>query len=156
MKIDDFMKEVNKKYHFRAEYSDGCVWVCGWGRDDNDYIFMLPKDASSYDEVDYDLNCLPNVYNSDDLFRLFDLIHDYIATPVQDRFPEKKYRLRWIDDANGNSNYFYLAYGEWCLCNMRGSVLTESDLVKLKHDNPHLAQIIDATKEPVEDDNERN
>ncbi len=95
MKLDEFIKEVNAIPGFKAGYSDGYVFVASVGGTLGNYIFYFPKDAQSYEKIDYDLNYLPIDYEPKDLFRLFDLIHDYIATPIAERFPEPKFYVHF-------------------------------------------------------------
>lgn len=86
--------------------------------------------------------------------RLTGIINKFLRTPIKDRFPEKKYRLRWIDDEDGGRNYLFTTSG-WYLTNIihdKKAVFTESELEQLKRDAPRLAPAIDAMKEPVEED----
>lgn len=82
------------------------------------------------------------------------IINKFLRTPIKERFPEKKYRLRWIDDDDGTSNYINRLAGNWSWkCAKRNAhTFTEKQLQQLKIDNPKLAPAIDAMKEPVEDD----
>ena len=82
------------------------------------------------------------------------IINKFLRTPIKDRLSEKKYRLRWIDDEDGDRNYLVITSG-WYLTNIihdKKAVFTESELEQLKRDAPRLAPSIDAMKEPVEDD----
>ncbi|MBB1080217.1 hypothetical protein H5S09_02800 [Limosilactobacillus sp. STM2_1] len=89
--------------------------------------------------------------------QLAGIIGKFLRTPVKDRFPEKKYRLRWIDDIKGCKNYLNINDGVWGF-NPIGFIptaLTESELEQLKHDNPRLAPAIDAMKELVEGEDDK-
>lgn len=162
MKIDEFIKRVNetlyamydpsvkaiKIYESRQTYNDE--------EPDYDYSFMTlfpDKDDLAFD------------FNSDDIvlgdisFRnlaiLFGLVQQLKDTTIKERFPEKKYRLRWIDDRNGKANYVYLDMdATWRMITLKNfaDTFTESGLEQLKKDNPHLAPAIDAMKEEVKDD----
>lgn len=82
------------------------------------------------------------------------IINKFLRTPIKERFPEKKYRLRWIDEDDGDRNYLVITSG-WYLTNIiddKKAVFTESELEQLKRDAPRLAPAIDAMKEPMEDD----
>lgn len=83
-----------------------------------------------------------------------DAITTILETPKNTLYPEKEYRLRWVADKNGNSNYLALSDNIWNLFNYEryGSIFTEKQLQQLKINNPKLAPAIDAMKEPVEDD----
>ena len=87
--------------------------------------------------------------------KIADLINQYIATPVEERFPEKKYRLRWINDQGHYKNYLNLnSNGAWVFVDdeIDADIFTESELEQLKKDNPRFAPAIDAMKEDVKDD----
>ena len=87
------------------------------------------------------------------------IIGKFLRTPIKERYPDKKYRLRWIDDDAGES--FLGLYGKteghidpyWFLFGTSSldTIFTESELEQLKKDNPRLAHAIDAMKEPAED-----
>lgn len=79
------------------------------------------------------------------------IIGKFLRTPIRERFPEKKYRLRWIDDdESGLPNYLNRnPDGEWWFTGT--TYFTESELEQLKKDNPRFAPVIDAMKEPAED-----
>ena len=84
------------------------------------------------------------------------IIGKFLRTPIKERFPEKKYRLRWFDDELGETFLGFsngLIKNYWSTFNAPTSntIFTESELEQLKKDNPHLAPAIDAMKEPVED-----
>lgn len=71
-------------------------------------------------------------------------------TPVKERFPEKRYRLRWLDDQDGLKNYLLLASnGSWDFGWGSSAVYTERDLDELKRKHPAQAALIDAAKEEV-------
>ena len=81
------------------------------------------------------------------------IINKFLRTPIKERFPEKKYRLRWVDDNDGTSNYLDYLAGEWRLfANEDVHIFTETELQQLKINNPRFAPVIDAMKEPVEDE----
>ena len=143
---DPFAKEI-KIYESRQTYNDE--------EPGYDYSFMTlfpDKDDLAFD------------FNSDDIvlgdisFRnlaiLFGLVQQLRDTPVEERFPEKKYCLRWIDDKLGKTflgfnkqwnEKFWYTYG----VPTSNTIFTESELEQLKKDNPHLAPAIDAMKEEV-------
>ena len=85
--------------------------------------------------------------------QLTGIINKFLRTPIKERFPEKKYRLRWIDDDDGFANYLDYYGGKWCYGLMEDArQYSQQELDKLKRENPRLAPAIDAMKEPVEDD----
>ena len=81
------------------------------------------------------------------------IIGKFLRTPIKERFPEKKYRLRWIDDGDGGRNYLDNDDDWWSTEDKSyAKQYTESELEQLKKDNPRLAPAIDAMKEEVKDD----
>ena len=96
------------------------------------------------------------------------IIGKFLRTPINERFPEKKYRLRWIDDSDCSKNYIGLHRPtvnypiiDWYITSTTDNKLnnyhelwTESELEQLKKDNQRLAPAIDAMKEPAEDKDE--
>lgn len=89
------------------------------------------------------------------------IIGKFLRTPINERFPEKKYCLRWIDDKLGKTflgfnnqwnEKFWSTYG----VPTSNTIFTESELEQLKKDNPRLAPAIDVMKEPVEDKDNDN
>lgn len=81
------------------------------------------------------------------------IIGKFLRTPIKERFPEKKYCLRWISDKDNCKNYLDYSSGMWDFVGSKNeaSIFTESALEQLKKDNPRLAPAIDAMKEPVEE-----
>lgn len=115
-------------------------------------IVNIPYDAKNMFDclfVNQDLEVPTNVKA-----QLTTVINKFLRTPIKDRFPEKKYRLRWIDDDDGTSNYINRLAGNWSWkCFKRNAhTFTEKQLQQLKINNPKLAPAIDAMKEPVEND----
>lgn len=88
--------------------------------------------------------------------QLSGIIGKFLRTPIKERFPEKKYCLRWFDDDAGKTFLgFCESWGQkyWSLFDMQTSstIFTESELEQFKRENPKLAPAIDAMKEPAED-----
>ena len=83
-------------------------------------------------------------------------INKFLRTPIKERFPEKKYRLRWINDRDGHKNCLIInSDGVWEIVNYvdnssAAGIFTESALEQLKKDNPRFAPAIDAMKKLVE------
>ena len=126
----------------------------------NNWFLEMPIDATNWDSICSDWDCLSNI-EPQDLARVMDVIQQLLDTPVEERFPEKKYRLRWIDDKLGKTflgfnnqwtEKVWSTYGD----PTSNTIFTESELEQLKKDNLHLAPAIDAMKEPVEDKDDDN
>lgn len=86
--------------------------------------------------------------------QLTGIINKFLRTPIKDRFPEKKYRLRWLNDMDGDPNYADYSHGTWFwkTHKVNAKTYTEKELQQLKINNPRFAPAIDVLKEPVEDD----
>ena len=120
------------------------------------WFLEMPIDVTNWDSICSDWDCLFNI-DPQDLARVMDVIQRLLDTPVKERFPEKKYRLRWIDDRNRKANYVCLDMdATWHMITLKNfaDTFTESELEQLKKYNPHLAPAIDAMKEPAEDKDE--
>ena len=121
----------------------------------NDWFLKMPIDATNWDSICSDWDCLSNI-EPQNLARVMDVIQRLLDTPVKKRSSEKKYRLRWIDDNYGATNYLiFYDYSVWDFAENEkhmATIFTESELEQLKKDNPRFAPAIDAMKEEVKDD----
>lgn len=152
MKIDEAVKIINGTTTTRAEFGDANLFVFEKNAGEGEWFLSVCINSVDWHSVSKDWSCLDNV-KSQDLARVMDVIQRLLDTPVKERFPEKKYRLRWIDDEDGSSNYIAIENGThwvWQCCGR--DTFTESELEQLKRDNPRLAPAIDAMKEEVKDD----
>ena len=161
MKIDEAVNVINSTMTVRAKVDDGVMYVHKKLNRDDDWFmrFSLYHLGWSATTADFD-NCLDDDVDVTDLARVMDVVQRLICTPVKERFPEKKYRLRWIDDDAGES--FLGLYGKteghidpyWFLFGTSSfyTIFTESELEQLKRDNPRLVPAIEAMKEEVKDD----
>lgn len=88
--------------------------------------------------------------------QLSGIIGKFLRTPIKERYPDKKYRLRWISDKDNCKNYLDYSSGMWDFVESKNeaTIFAESGLNHLKLNNPLLAPAIDAMKEPAEDKNE--
>ncbi|MQB72824.1 hypothetical protein DN439_04105 [Lactobacillus reuteri] len=127
----------------------------------NDFInwfLSVPIKAMTWRSVEGGWIFLDDVYPAD-LARVMDVVQRLLDTPVEERFPEKKYCLRWFDDEFGKTFLGFCKTGGkkyWSTFNMQTpkTIFTKSELEQLKKDNPRFAPAIDAMKEPAEDKDE--
>ena len=156
MKIDEAVKFINGTNTAFAEVEDGDLIIFEHNRVSDDWFLRFPTKAKTWRSIIDDEDCLTDV-EPQDLARVMDVIQRLLDTPVEERFPEKKYRLRWIDDKLGKTflgfnnqwtEKFWSTYG----VPTSNTIFTESELDQLKKDNPRLAPAIDAMKEEVKDD----
>lgn len=157
MKINEFIKDIHKVDKSLNVYQyPNSMWVTYNSRT----FVKIPFDAKTI------FDCRIN----DELEELTDgikiavsnKINRFLATPLDERFPEKKYRLRWFDsdytEAGCDEPATYLGrstddLGEmfWLTYSLDGAEeFTESQLEELKKENPHLAPAVDVMKELVE------
>ena len=156
MKIEEAIKIINSTKTVRASLEKEKIYFYEYTVSKFDYFLVMPQKANNWDNVEEDFEALYST-TPKDLARVMDVIQRLLDTPVKERFPEKKYRLRWIDDRNGKANYVYLDMdATWRMITLKNfaDTFTESGLEQLKKDNPRFAHAIDAMKEPVEDKNE--
>ena len=154
MEIKEFIEKVNEHDGMRAKKVYKRIAI---GTPNNMGIFSIPEDATNFIEIDTWATSNSLYWKKEDREYLSALIEEFLHTPVKERFPEKKYCLRWIDDHDHCKNYLNLnSDGVWDFVDdeIDAVIFTESELEQLKTDNPHLAPAIDAMKEPVEDKGE--
>ena len=154
MKIDEFIEKLNELGSLRAERDNDLVRFYSKHSADDEYFFIINCKYDSFEDAYADWDCLDDDVDPVDLCEALNLANEFLNTPINERFPEKKYRLRWIDEEDGDRNYLVITSG-WYLTNIiddKKAVFTESELEQLKRDAPRLAPAIDAMKEPVEDD----
>ena len=165
MKIKEFIEKVNENERMEAEEVDGVIAIYN---DSDLAVVEIPCDATNLLEIKFVENYYLYSFGKSSREYLSALIEEFLHTPVNKRFPEKKYRLRWIDDSDCSKNYIGLHRPtvnypiiDWYITSTTDNKLnnyhelwTESELEQLKKDNPRLAPAIDAMKEPEEDKDE--
>ena len=154
MKIKEAIKIINSTKTVRASLEKEKMYFHAEGVDRFDYFFVMPQKANNWDNVEEDFEALYST-TPKDLARVMDVIQRLLDTPINERFPEKKYQLRWIDDQSHYKNYLNLnSNGAWVFVDdeIDADTFTESGLEQLKKDNPRFAPAIDAMKEEAKDD----
>ncbi|MCC4326457.1 hypothetical protein LMB33_05240 [Limosilactobacillus reuteri] len=159
MKIDEAVKKIiDETNRVRAKVDDNNnLIIASSNRPYQDWFLLFPANVTSWNRILEVWNSLDHV-TAQDLARVMDVIQRLLDTPVEERFSEKKYRLRWIDSKVQEGPATYLGRtgsGDsiyWSTFSVVGAeIFTESELEQLKKDNPLLAPAIDAMKEPAED-----
>ena len=151
MKIKEAIKIINSTKTVRASLEKEKIYFCEYTASKFDYFLAMPQKANNWDNVEEDFEDLYST-TPKDLARVMDVIQRLLDTPVKERFPEKKYCLRWIDDHDHCRNYLILySDGAWDFVDNKidAEIFTESELEQLKKDNQRLAPAIDAMKEEV-------
>ena len=126
----------------------------------NNWFLKMHIDATNWDSICSDWDCLSNI-EPQDLARAMDVIQRLLDTPVNERFPEKKYRLVAKRETSFHPKYvsniitgfdelvFDLSKDE-----KEARIFSEKELNQIKEREPSLAPAIDAMKEPAEDKDE--
>lgn len=156
MKIKEAIKIVNSTKTARASLEKEEMYFHAYGVDMFDYFFVMPQKANNWDNVEEDFESLYSI-TPKDLARVMDVIQRLLDTPVEERFPEKKYLLvikrenpfcpkyvsNIITELNGIG--FDLSIDE-----KEARIFSEKELNQIKEREPSLAPAIDAMKEPAE------
>ncbi len=154
MKIEEAIKIINSTKTVRASLEKEKIYFYEYTVSKFDYFLVMPQKANNWDNVEEDFEALYST-TPKDLARVMDVVQRLLDTPVKERFPEKKYRLRWINDQGRCKNYLNLnSNGAWVFMDdeIYAEIFTKSELEQLKKDNPRFAPAIDAMKEEVKDD----
>ena len=162
MKIDEAVDIINGTTTVKAKYNNHIIFVCFKFLPFDGHCFLaLRANVKTWDSVTLASGAIDDVI-PEDLARVMDVVQQLLDTPVKERFPEKKYRLRWLDSADigfGTKTYMGRCQNPkgrgkyWTTyCEHGAELFTETELEKLKHDNPRWAPAIDAMKEEVNDD----
>lgn len=114
MKIDEFIKKVNKIFYAEYSYDSNTIYIYRTEQDmidenkggDDTYYFMAIKLCETKFSLFIDPDWLPD--NVTGLSFLFNLLRELEDTPVKERFPEKKYTIQ----VTANSDDAYLNYHE--------------------------------------------
>ena len=151
MKIDEFIKKVNDRDGMGAEEVHKLIV---FGPEHHRTIYQMPFDATNFIEIDTWATSNSLYWKKPDREYLSALIEEFLHTPIKERFPEKKYCLRWLDDDGGNPNYADYLHGTWFWETNKddAKIYTEKELQQLKINNPRFAPAIDAMKELVEEE----
>ena len=126
----------------------------------NDNWFLeMPIDVTNWDSICSDWYCLSNI-EPQDLARVMDVIQRLLDTPVEERFPEKKYRLVANPNSFEQTGTYATKYvaciqdGMDCFSFVYGgpTVFSEKELKQIEELHPNIAPAIDTMKEEVKDD----
>ena len=107
MKIDEFIKRVNETLYAMYDPSVKAIKIYEsrqtYNDEDPDYDYSFMTLFPDKDDLAFGFNS-DDIVLGDISFRnlaiLFGLVQQLRDTPIKERFPEKKYRLRWIDANN--------------------------------------------------------
>ena len=128
------------------------------GVDDFDWFLMMPQKADKWDDVKEDFEALYST-TPKDLARVMDVIQRLLHTPVEERFPGKKYRLVANPNSIEQTGTYATKYvaciqdGMDCFSFVYGgpTVFSEKELKQIEELHPNIAPAIDTMKEEVKD-----
>lgn len=157
MKIKEAIKIVNStKTAVAGAGKEKIHFYANDGVDKFDYFLMMPTKANNWDDVEEDFEALYSV-TPKDLARVMDVIQRLLDTPVEERFPEKKYRLVANPNSLEQTGTYATKYvaciqdGMDCFSFVYGgpTVFSEKELKQIEKLHPNIAPAIDAMKEEV-------
>ena len=103
MKIDEFIEKVNERDGMRAKKTAEGIVI---GTPNNIGIFNIPEDATNFIEIDTWATSNSLYWKKPDREYLSALIEAFLYTPINERFPEKKYRVRLIGFNSDNGRQY--------------------------------------------------
>lgn len=143
------VKESNGFLHmYRRDFKVNANW-----------FLEMPIDVTNWDYICGDWYCLSDI-KPQDLARVMDVIQRLLDTPVEERFPEKKYRLVANPNSLEQTGTYATKYVACIQDGMDGfsfvyggpTVFSEKELKQIEELHPNIAPAIDTMKEEVKDD----
>lgn len=158
MKIDELVAKLNELKSLRAKKESDGILIYSKQSTDYDFFFGLAYKVESLADVAFDWDCLDDVKPAD-LYKALNLIDCFLHTPIDERFPEKKYRLmamryvegpiaikQYVTSLQASGDYVTFDFGS----KENAEKWTDEELRNLSQWFPREA--IDAMKEPVEEE----
>lgn len=158
MKIKEAIKIINSTKTVRASLEKEKIYFCEYTASKFDYFLVMPQKADKWDDVKEDFEALYST-TPKDLARVMDVIQRLLHTPVEERFPEKKYRLVANPNSIEQTGTYATKYvaciqdGMDCFSFVYGgpTVFSEKELKQIEELHPNIAPAIDTMKEEVKD-----
>lgn len=159
MKIKEAIKIINSTKTVRASLEKEKIYFYEYTVSKFDYFLMMPQKANNWDNVEEDFVALYST-TPKDLARVMDVIQRLLDTPVEERFPEKKYRLVANPNSLEQTGTYATKYVACIQDGMDGfsfvyggpTVFSEKELKQIEELHPNIAPAIDAMKEEAKDD----
>lgn len=156
MKIDEFIEKVNQVAYAKEDNNLIKIYSSKRSGGFNDW-FLILEETSQGVVGNYDWDYLDGL-DSTSLFYILGLVQELKKTPIEERFPEKKYVLsamryvegpiairQYVTDFNASGDYLKFDFGS----KEEAKQWTGQELHYLSQWFPEEA--IDAMKEPVEE-----
>ena len=116
MKIKELIDEINNCTSYKARIDGKMIYLLTFSED---CLATFSCDVNYWSDIKFNYRFLdyePNVkcYDPGNFYALLNLINDFVNTPIEKRYPEKKYTIRTISDNNDSylirtagGNYFF-------------------------------------------------
>lgn len=157
MNIKEALNFINATMTVRAKMDDDIMYVYEKSLGDDDWFMQISLYQVGWSAISADFEtCLDDDASVMDLARVMDVVQRLICTPVNERFPEKKYRLVVKRETSFHPKYvsniitgfdelvFDLSKDE-----KEARIFSEKELNQIKKREPSLAPSIDSMKEEV-------
>lgn len=157
MNIKEALNFINATMTVRAKVDDDIMYVYEKSLGDDDWFMQISLYQVGWSAISADFEtCLDDDASVMDLARVMDVVQRLICTPVNERFPEKKYRLVVKRETSFHPKYvsniitgfdelvFDLSKDE-----KEARIFSEKELNQINEREPSLAPSIDAMKEEV-------
>ena len=109
MKIDEFIKKVNRNDRMEAEEVDGVITIYN---DSDHEVIDIPNGATNLLEINFIDSYSRYNFGKPSCEYLSALIEEFLHTPINERFPEKKYRVRLIGFNSDNGRKYLTTEGD--------------------------------------------
>lgn len=103
MRINEFIKKVNRNDRMEAEEVDGVITIYN---DSDHEVIDIPNGATNLLEIDFIESYSRYSFGKPSREYLSALIEEFLHTPIKERFPEKKYRVRLIGFNSDNGRQY--------------------------------------------------
>lgn len=102
MKIKELIDGINDCTSYKARIDGKMIYLL---TSSEDCLAIFSCDVNYWSDIKFNyrfLDCEPNVkcYDLGNFYALLNLINDFVNTPIEKRYPEKKYTVRTIADNN--------------------------------------------------------
>ena len=157
MKIDEAVNVINSTMTVRAKVDDGVMYINEKLNSDDDWFMRISLCQSGWSAITADFdNCLDDDVDVTDLARVMDVVQRLLDTPVEERFPEKKYRLVAKRETSVHPKYvsniitgFDELVFDLSIDEKEARIFSEKELNQIKKREPSLALAIDTMKEEI-------
>lgn len=180
MRFDEAVKKINENTCLYARYRDGALNVSTAPFPESKMAQLMarvPKGAKDWNDMYLALSdpWLGRTASNNSFAYMFKIIDKLLNTPINKRFKEKKYHLKWFKDDGGQQYYLavdkclgmlrpaeFWADFHWatttyavkavCDPDIEEATFTSVQLALMKRNHPEMAGAIDAMTVEADDD----